>query len=98
MCHVCFIHSAGGGHLSWFCMHGQSLQSCLTLCDAMDCSLPGFSACGILRQEQWSGLPCPSPGHLPNPGIKHASLMSPALAGGFFTTIATLVLHFGYYQ
>ena len=38
------------------------------------------------RQECWSGLPCPPPGHLPNPGIKPTSLMSPALAGGFLTT------------
>ena len=35
------------------------------------------------RQEYWSGLPFPSPGDLPKPGIKPAS---PALAGGFFTT------------
>ena len=38
------------------------------------------------KQESWSGLPFPSPGHLPNPGTEPASLMSPALAGGFFTT------------
>ena len=44
---------------------------------------------GFSRQEYWSGLPCPSPGHLPRPGIKPASLMSPALADGFFTTGAT---------
>ena len=41
------------------------------------------------RQEYWSGLPGPSPGDLPNPGIEPASLMSPALAGRFFTTSAT---------
>ena len=35
------------------------------------------------RQEYWSGLPFPSPGDLPNPGIKPFPL---ALAGGFFTT------------
>ena len=40
------------------------------------------------RQEYWSGLPCPPPGDLPDPGIKPASLTSPALAGGFFTTSA----------
>ena len=40
------------------------------------------------RQEYWSGLPCPPPGDLPNPGIKPTSLTSPALAGGFFTTAA----------
>ena len=38
---------------------------------------------GFSRQEYWSGLPCPSPGDLPNSGIKPTSLMSPALAGGF---------------
>ena len=43
---------------------------------------------GFSRQEYWSGLPCPPPGVLPDPGIKPTSLMSPALAGGFFTTRA----------
>jgi len=37
---------------------------------------------GFLRQEYWSGLPFPSPGDLPDPGIKPAS---PELAGGFYT-------------
>ena len=41
---------------------------------------------GFSRQEYWSGLPCPSPGDLPEPGIKPESLTSPALAGRFFTT------------
>ena len=40
---------------------------------------------GFSRQEYWSGLPCPPPGDLPDPGIKPTSLYSPALAGGFFT-------------
>ena len=44
---------------------------------------------GFSRQEYWSGLPCPPPGDLPDPGIEPVSLMSPALAGGFFTTGAT---------
>ena len=38
------------------------------------------------RQEYWSGLPCPPPGDLPNPGIKHRSTH---IAGGFFTIWAT---------
>ena len=38
------------------------------------------------RQEYWSGLPRPPPGDLPHPGIKSVSLISPALAEGFFTT------------
>ena len=41
---------------------------------------------GFSRQIYWSGLPCPSPGALPDPGIECESLASPALAGGFFTT------------
>ena len=41
------------------------------------------------RQEYWSGLPCPPPGDLPEPGIEPTSLMSPALAGGFFITRAS---------
>ena len=44
---------------------------------------------GFSRQDYWSGLPCPPPGDLPNPGIKPTSFMPPALAGGFFTTSAT---------
>ena len=44
---------------------------------------------GFSRQEFWSGLPCPPPGDLPNPGIKPTSLVSSALAGGFFTPSAT---------
>ena len=47
---------------------------------------------GLSWQEYWSGLLCPSPGNLPNPGIEPISLMSPALAGGFFTTRATWAL------
>ena len=42
---------------------------------------------GFSRQEYWSGLPFHSPGNLPDPEIKPASLMSPALAGRFFTTV-----------
>ena len=45
---------------------------------------------GFSRQEYWSGLPCPSPGDLPNSGIEPASLRSLALAGRFFTTSAIL--------
>ena len=61
--------------------------TCPTPCNLTDCSPPGFSVCGIFfRQEYWSKLPFPSPGDLPNPGIEPASPVSPALAGGFFTT------------
>ena len=41
------------------------------------------------RQEYWSELPFPTPENLPDPGIEPKSLVSPALAGRFFTTDAT---------
>ena len=44
---------------------------------------------GFSRQEYWSGLPCPPPRDRHNPGIEPLSLVSPALAGRFFTTSAT---------
>ena len=44
---------------------------------------------GFSRKESWSGLPCSPPGDLPDPGTETASLISLALAGGFFTTSAT---------
>ena len=47
----------------------------------MNHSLPGYSVHGIFQVRILSGLPFPSPGDLPDPGFKPASL---ALAGGFF--------------
>ena len=47
---------------------------------------------GFSRQENWSGLSFPPPGDLPDPGIEPVSSVSPALAGGFFTTRAMWVL------
>ena len=71
-------NSKAGGNLTltWCCCLVTKL--CLTSCDPMDCSLPGSSVHGISRPEYWSGLPFPSPGDLPNPGIEPTS---PALAG-----------------
>ena len=48
---------------------------------------------GFSGKEYWSGLPCPPPRDLPDPGIEPVSLMSPALAGGFFVTNATWEAH-----
>ena len=39
------------------------------------------------REIYWNGLPFPTPGHLPDPGIEPASLTSPVVAGEFFTTV-----------
>ena len=41
---------------------------------------------GFPREECWSGVPSPTPGDLPDPGMEPVSLVSPALAGGSFTT------------
>ena len=50
---------------------GEVAQSCLTLCDPVDCIAHQASpSMGFSRQEYWSGLPFPSPGDLPDPGIK----------------------------
>ena len=62
-------------------------QSCVTLCNPMDCSPPGASVWNSSRQEYWSGLPFPT-GDLPGPGVEPVSLASSTLAGGFFTTAA----------
>ena len=51
-------------------------QSCLTLCDFMDCSLPDSYDLGFSSQGYWSGLPFPSPGGLLDPEME---LGSPAL-------------------
>ena len=64
-------------------------QSCLTLCNPMDHSLPGSSVQGILQARilEWVAI---SYSRGPFwPGIEPESLASPALAGGFFTTSAT---------
>ena len=45
------------------------------------------------RQEYWSGLPCPPSGDLPDPGIKPAFLMSPALVGEFYHRVTRKALH-----
>ena len=119
----------------------KSLQSCLTMCDPIDCNPPGSPVPRILqartlewvaisfanawkwkvkvkslshvrllvtpwtaayqaplsirfsRQEYWTGLPCSPPEDLPDSGIEPSSLISPALAGGSFTTRTTWEVH-----
>ena len=68
------------------CMYAKSLQSCLTLCDSMDFSQPGSSVHGILQAGILGWIAVPSSRDLPNQGMELVSLMSPALAGRFFTT------------
>ena len=70
-------------------MHAQLLQSCSTLWDLWTVACQAPLSMGFFWQEYWSGLPFPSLVYLPNPGIKRTSLLSPTLAGGFFTTSTT---------
>ena len=71
------------------CLQAQSLQSCLTLRDPMDCSPSGSPVYGILLARILDWVAMLPPGDLPDPGIKPTTLMSPALAGRFFTTSTT---------
>ena len=48
-------------------------QSCLTLCTPWIVAYQAPLSLEFFRQEYWSGLPFPFPGHLPDPGIKPAS-------------------------
>ena len=55
-------------------MHGCYVTSlCLTLCDPMGCSGQAPLSMGFSRKEDWSGLPCPPPGDLPDPGTEPKS-------------------------
>ena len=65
---------------SWVKVKVSLTQSCLTLLQPMNCSCQAPLSMGISRQEYWSGLPFPSPGDLPNPGIKPES---PALQADY---------------
>ena len=73
------------------CMHAKSLQSCLTLSDSMDYSLPGSSIHGKNGPGKNIGVGCHAllQGNLSDPGTEPGSLRSPALAVEFFTTSAT---------
>ena len=64
----CFIH------IFWSIQsESEVTQSCLTLCDPWTVAHQAPSSMGFSRQEYWSGLPFPSPGDLPDPGIEPRS-------------------------
>ena len=67
----------------------SAVQLCPTLCDRPPWTVEPQASLSMefSRQEYWNGLPCPTPRDLPKPGIKSASLASPALAVIFFTTV-----------
>ena len=71
-------------------LHMLSHFSCVQLFETLwpvACQAP--LSMGFPRQEYWSGLPCSPSGELPDPGIEPMSLMSPVLAGRFFTISTT---------
>ena len=70
-------------------MQAQMLQLCPSLCNPMDCSPPDSFVHGILQARILKWVAISSSGNLCDPGIEPASLKSPALAVGFFTTCAT---------
>ena len=74
------------GHLV---LHAKSLQSCPTLCNPMDYSLPGSTIHGILQERILELIAMPFSRWSSQPWLKPMSLMSWAMAGGFLTTSAT---------
>ena len=65
-------------------MHAQSLCRVQLSATPWTVAHQAPLSMGFSRQDYWSGLPFPSPGDLPDPGIEPTS---PALAGGFLTTV-----------
>ena len=71
-CH--FPPEAFSDHLIWRCVCAKSLQSCLTLCDPMDCTPPGSSVHGLLQASVLEWVAVLPTGNLPDPGINASSL------------------------
>ena len=69
-------------------VHARLLSLCPTLCDPMDCNRPDTSVHGILQARILEWVAISSSRESTGPGTEPESLMSPALAGGFFTTHA----------
>ena len=91
-----FSSTTQGTNSSVHCfLYGPTLTSVLSRFSCVQLfATPWTAACqaslsmGFSRQEYWSGLPCPSPGDIPNPGNEPVTLKS-ALAGRIFITSAT---------
>ena len=71
------------------CMHAHSLSHVQLFATLWIVAFQAPLSMGFSRQEYWTGLPCPPPGDLLDPGVKPKSLPSPTWEGGFFTTSAT---------
>ena len=68
-------------------MHAQSLSHVRFFATPWAVAHQAPLPMGFFWEEYWSGLPFPHTGDLPDPGVEPASPVSPALAGGFFTTV-----------
>ena len=95
------LESKSQSHLvnSFACyMRAKSPQSCLTLCDPMDCGPPGSSVHGILQARILEWVACPPPGDLPDPGILHWQAGSlplvPPWEAQLITVVTRIVLWF----
>ena len=82
------------GNVNWCSFHGEEYggsglvtKSCLALATPQAAAHQAPLSMGIPRQENWSGLPFPSPGDLHDPGTEPTSPTAHALAGEFFTTM-----------
>ena len=73
------------------CMHAQSLSRIRYFATSWTVTHQSILSMGFSRQEYWSGLPFPSPGILPDPGIKP---VSPAPADRFFITEPPVYMKF----
>ena len=81
-------------HLYMRAMHVCCLFSCVWLFVTLwAVARQAPLSMGFSKEEYWHGLSCPFPGDLPNPRIEPTSLVSPASAGGFFTTSVTGEAH-----
>jgi len=69
----------------------QCVLRCSVVSDTLTVALHAPLSMGFFRQEYWSRVPFPPPVDLPDLGMEPESLMSPAVAGRFFTTSATWV-------
>ena len=89
---TCLLYTLMSGVLNICMCRSRLLQGVQLFATPWTVARQAPLSMGFSRQEYWSGLPCPPPGDLPDPGIEPASPVSPALAGGFFTTSAEALI------
>ena len=83
----------------YICAYAQSLNSVLLFRTPWTIAHQAPLSMGLSLQEYWSGLPFPTPGDLPNPGMEPTSPVSPTLAGGWILChCATWEAHILYIQ